>query len=134
VVFGCGGDRDQGKRALMGREAGTRADLTLLTSDNPRTEDPGAILADIEGGLAPLNLTRFQAGQLEAADWRPGGYLLLEDRRAAIEEAVRLLGPGDILLIAGKGHEDYQIIGREKIRLDDREEVVKALQKAGWSR
>jgi UDP-N-acetylmuramoyl-L-alanyl-D-glutamate--2,6-diaminopimelate ligase len=133
VVFGCGGDRDQGKRALMGQVAGSRADLTILTSDNPRTEEPGAILAGIETGLASLHLTRFQVAELKAADWRSGGYLLLEDRRAAIEEAVRLLAPGDILLIAGKGHEDYQIIGREKIHLDDRQEAVKALVKAGWN-
>jgi UDP-N-acetylmuramoyl-L-alanyl-D-glutamate--2,6-diaminopimelate ligase len=134
VVFGCGGDRDQGKRAIMGRVAGTTADLTLLTSDNPRTEEPGAILAGIEAGLSPLNLPRFKAGELKAADWRPGGYLLIEDRVAAIGEAVRLLGPGDVLLIAGKGHEDYQIVGREKSRLDDREEALKALKKAGWNR
>jgi UDP-N-acetylmuramoyl-L-alanyl-D-glutamate--2,6-diaminopimelate ligase len=66
------------------------------------------------------------------SSWRPGGYLLLEDRRSAIEEAIRLLGQGDILLIAGKGHEDYQIIGREKVHLDDREEAAQALKKAGW--
>jgi UDP-N-acetylmuramoyl-L-alanyl-D-glutamate--2,6-diaminopimelate ligase len=132
LVFGCGGDRDQGKRAIMGQVAGTGADLVILTSDNPRTEAPGAILAGIEAGLAPLNLARFTAGELEAAGWRPGGYLLIEDRPAAIGEAVRLLAPGDVLLIAGKGHEDYQIVGREKIHLDDREEAVKALKKAGW--
>jgi UDP-N-acetylmuramoyl-L-alanyl-D-glutamate--2,6-diaminopimelate ligase len=134
LVFGCGGDRDQGKRAIMGQVAGSGADLTILTSDNPRTEEPGIILAGIEAGLGPLNLTRFAAGELKAADWRPGGYLLIEERPAAIGEAVRLLGAGDVLLIAGKGHEDYQIIGREKIRLDDREEAVKALKKAGWLR
>jgi UDP-N-acetylmuramyl tripeptide synthase len=132
VVFGCGGDRDRGKRAIMGQVAGAKADLTLLTSDNPRTEKPLAILSEIEAGL-PMNLGRFKAGELKAADWRPGGYLVLEDRRAAIGEAVRLLAPGDILLIAGKGHEDYQIVGREKTRLDDREEAVKALKKAGWN-
>jgi UDP-N-acetylmuramoyl-L-alanyl-D-glutamate--2,6-diaminopimelate ligase len=133
VAFGCGGDRDPGKRAIMGQVAGAGADLILLTSDNPRTEEPGAILAGIEAGLAPMNLARFEAGELKAADWRPGGYLVLEDRRAAIGEAVRLLGPGDILLIAGKGHEDYQIIGRRKIHLDDREEAVRALKMAGWN-
>ncbi|MDR2724687.1 MAG: UDP-N-acetylmuramoyl-L-alanyl-D-glutamate--2,6-diaminopimelate ligase [Candidatus Adiutrix sp.] len=132
VLFGCGGDRDQGKRALMGQVAGIRADLTFLTSDNPRTEEPGAILAGIEAGLTPLKLTRFQAGELKVDDWRPGGYLLMEDRRAAIEEAVSLLGQGDVLLIAGKGHEDYQIIGRKKIQLNDRQEAAKALEKAGW--
>ena len=132
VVFGCGGDRDQGKRPIMGRVAGAGADLIVLTSDNPRTEDPGVILAEIEAGLTPLGLPRFRAGELSAAGWRPGGYLLMADRPAAIGEAVRLLGPGDVLLIAGKGHEDYQIIGREKIHLDDREEAMKALKKAGW--
>ncbi|MDR2934426.1 MAG: UDP-N-acetylmuramoyl-L-alanyl-D-glutamate--2,6-diaminopimelate ligase, partial [Candidatus Adiutrix sp.] len=134
LVVGCGGDRDKGKRAVMGQVAGQGADLTLLTSDNPRTEEPGAILAEMEAGLAPLNLPRFRAGELTAAEWRPGGYMLIEDRPAAIGEAIRLLAPGDVLLIAGKGHEDYQIVGREKIRLDDREEALKALKKEGWGR
>ena len=134
LVFGCGGDRDRGKRVLMGRAAGDGADLVILTSDNPRTESPAAIIDEIEAGLAPLNLAYFKAGLLKASDWRPGSYLRLEDRRRAIAEAVRLMRPGDILLIAGKGHEDYQIIGREKIHLDDREEALKALEKAGWSR
>jgi UDP-N-acetylmuramoyl-L-alanyl-D-glutamate--2,6-diaminopimelate ligase len=132
VVFGCGGDRDQGKRSLMGRAAGSKADLIILTSDNPRTEEPGSILAEIEAGLTPLDLSRFQPGELKAADWRPGGYLFIPDRRAAIGEAVRLLRRGDILLVAGKGHEDYQIIGHEKIHFDDREEALEALKKAGW--
>ena len=132
LVFGCGGDRDQGKRALMGRAAGEGADFVFLTSDNPRTEAPGAILDDIEAGLTPFRLTSFRAGKPKPADWRPGSYMRLEDRRTAISEAIRLSGPEDILLISGKGHEDYQIIGRERIHFDDREEAVKILKKSSW--
>ena len=132
VVFGCGGDRDRGKRPLMGRAAGEGADLIIVTSDNPRTEAPEAIIEEIESGLAGLNPARLQAGVPGPAEWRPGSCLVIPDRRAAIGEAVRLLGPGDILLIAGKGHEDYQIIGREQKPFDDRVEALAALEAAGW--
>ncbi|GHV56287.1 UDP-N-acetylmuramoyl-L-alanyl-D-glutamate--2,6-diaminopimelate ligase [Deltaproteobacteria bacterium] len=134
VVFGCGGDRDRGKRPLMGRVAGEAADLVLVTSDNPRTEAPEAIMAEIESGLAGLNLARLPVGGSGPAEWRPGSCLLIPDRRAAIGEAVRLLGAGDILLIAGKGHENYQIIGRDQKPFDDRAEALAALQAAGWAR
>jgi UDP-N-acetylmuramoyl-L-alanyl-D-glutamate--2,6-diaminopimelate ligase len=126
AVFGCGGDRDRGKRPLMGEAAARRADLVVVTSDNPRTEHPAAIIADVEagvraGGLAPL------------ATPRPGarGYVIEPDRRAAIALAVRLARPGDLVCIAGKGHEDYQIVGVEKRHLDDREEVRRALEAVG---
>ena len=131
TVFGCGGDRDKGKRPLMGRLAGEMADLTIITSDNPRTEEPWSILLDVEKGLADLNLLRYEVGELAADDWTSGSLMMIVDRRAAIREAVRLMEPGDILLIAGKGHEDYQIIGREKRHLDDREEALDALKRAG---
>lgn len=131
VVFGCGGDRDKGKRPMMGRIAGEAADLTIITSDNPRTEEPLEILSDVEAGLDELNLKRFEAGNLSSADWQKGVYTVMVDRREAIFEAVRLMEPGDVLLIAGKGHEDYQIIGREKRHLDDRAEALKALQRFG---
>ncbi len=130
VVFGCGGDRDRGKRPIMGRLAGELADLAVVTSDNPRTEEPWSILLEVEAGLEGLDMAKYEAGEL-ASDWPARGYLMIVDRRAAIREAVRLMEPGDILLIAGKGHEDYQIIGREKRHLDDREEALEALKREG---
>jgi UDP-N-acetylmuramoyl-L-alanyl-D-glutamate--2,6-diaminopimelate ligase len=121
TVFGCGGDRDRGKRPLMGEAAGRFSDVVILTSDNPRTEDPWRILAEAEPGL-------LQAGLPKEDD--PGaigslrkGYLVLEDRRAAIQAALVGAQPGDVVFIAGKGHEDYQIIGTTKHHFDDREEV-----------
>ncbi|MBI5546453.1 MAG: UDP-N-acetylmuramoyl-L-alanyl-D-glutamate--2,6-diaminopimelate ligase [Deltaproteobacteria bacterium] len=112
VVFGCGGDRDQGKRPLMGEAAGKGSDLAIVTSDNPRTEDPQAIIEAILPGLA-------RAGGKE--------HRVEPDRRKAIELAISLAKPGDVLLLAGKGHEDYQIIGTEKRPFDDREEARRAL-------
>ncbi|MDR2945876.1 MAG: UDP-N-acetylmuramoyl-L-alanyl-D-glutamate--2,6-diaminopimelate ligase [Candidatus Adiutrix sp.] len=130
TVFGCGGDRDKGKRPLMGKIAGEMADLSIITSDNPRTEEPWSILLEVEAGLGELALSKYEDGELASDDWRRG-CLLMVDRRAAIREAVRLMEPGDILLIAGKGHEDYQIIGREKRHLDDREEALASLESMG---
>jgi UDP-N-acetylmuramoyl-L-alanyl-D-glutamate--2,6-diaminopimelate ligase len=123
AVFGCGGDRDRGKRPLMGQAAAQRADLVVLTSDNPRTEDPARILADIEAGVQAAGLARLAAP-------RPGarGYVVEADRRAAIALAIGLARPGDLVVVAGKGHEDYQIVGTEKRHLDDREEVRRALE------
>lgn len=106
-VFGCGGDRDRSKRPKMGRVAAELADLLVVTSDNPRTEDPLAIMADIEAGLAAV-----------VAD--PSSYAMVPDRRAAIEKAVEMAGPQDVVLIAGKGHETYQIIGGVRHAFDDR--------------
>ena len=131
TVFGCGGDRDKGKRPIMGEIGGRMADMAILTSDNPRTENPEAILADVEAGIKPLGLNKYEEGQLSSTDWKAGCYLVICDRRKAIKEAVRLMEPGDALLIAGKGHEDYQIIGREKHHLDDREEALKSLKDFG---
>ncbi|MCP3954643.1 MAG: UDP-N-acetylmuramoyl-L-alanyl-D-glutamate--2,6-diaminopimelate ligase [Desulfobacterales bacterium] len=129
-VFGCGGDRDRTKRPLMGAIAGRRADIAVVTSDNPRTEDPDAIIAEIlEGDLRANNPL------LTAADLRNGiartGYLVEPDRQRAIRLAVDLARPGDILLIAGKGHETYQIRGTEKFDFDDRAEAAAALEDAG---
>jgi UDP-N-acetylmuramoyl-L-alanyl-D-glutamate--2,6-diaminopimelate ligase len=124
TVFGCGGDRDRGKRPLMGQAAGAASDLVVITSDNPRTEDPRRILADIEPGVraaGAIPLTRPAAGAR--------GYLVEPDRRAAIALAVELARPGDLVVVAGKGHEDYQILGTEKRHLDDREEVRRALER-----
>lgn len=111
TVFGCGGDRDRTKREPMGEIAGRLSDLAIVTSDNPRTEDPEAIIADIEPGLR-------HAG-------RP--YIKLTDRREAIFRAVEEARAGDVVLIAGKGHETYQIIGERRIHFDDHEVAREAM-------
>ncbi len=113
VVFGCGGDRDPGKRPLMGRVAGQLADLAIATSDNPRGEDPMAILAAVEAGLA-------QSGA--------AGYLVVADRREAIRRAVAEARPGDAVVVAGKGHERWQLVGELQIPFVDREELEGALE------
>ena len=117
TVFGCGGDRDRGKRPLMGEAASAYSDLAIVTSDNPRTEDPLSIIREIETGIRTAKFT-------EAGDpaRRPAvrGYLVIPDRKAAIAAAIGLADTKDIVLIAGKGHEDYQIIGTEKFPFDDR--------------
>jgi UDP-N-acetylmuramoyl-L-alanyl-D-glutamate--2,6-diaminopimelate ligase len=117
-VFGCGGDRDRGKRPLMGEAAARRADIALITSDNPRTEKPGSIIDMILEGVL-----RTGKPQRSAADLAQGqtGFHVEPDRAAAISRAVALARVGDVVLLAGKGHEDYQIIGAEKIHFDDRE-------------
>jgi UDP-N-acetylmuramoyl-L-alanyl-D-glutamate--2,6-diaminopimelate ligase len=115
-VFGCGGDRDRGKRPLMGGIAGRMADLALVTSDNPRSEDPLAIIAEIEVGLIAAGLDRV--AQEEAG--RKPGYVVEPDRRAAIALALRLAAPGDLVVIAGKGHEDYQLVAGRRLDFDDR--------------
>ena len=110
TIFGCGGDRDPGKRPLMGRTAAEQSDHVVLTSDNPRSEDPLAIIAQVERGV------REGAG--------PGTRVTVEpDRRSAIGAALALAEPGDTVVVAGKGHEDYQILGGETIHFDDRDVV-----------
>jgi UDP-N-acetylmuramoyl-L-alanyl-D-glutamate--2,6-diaminopimelate ligase len=116
-VFGCGGDRDRGKRPIMGGVAARLSDIPILTSDNPRTEDPFAIIAEVEVGLRATGLDRIQSGEIGA---KPG-YIVEPDRRAAITRAITASLPGDIILIAGKGHEDYQLVGSRKLHFDDRE-------------
>lgn len=111
TVFGCGGDRDRTKRPKMARAASERSDATVVTSDNPRTEDPRAILDDTMAGLV--------AGRESYA---------IVDRREAVAHAIGLARPGDVVVIAGKGHENYQIIGRTKHPMDDRELVRSALE------
>jgi UDP-N-acetylmuramoyl-L-alanyl-D-glutamate--2,6-diaminopimelate ligase len=111
TVFGCGGDRDRSKRAPMGEAAGTLSDVVILTSDNPRTEDPERILADAELGIQKSG--------------KP--YRKIADRREAIHQAVSQARSDDLVLIAGKGHEDYQIIGREVSHFDDKEVAREAL-------
>jgi UDP-N-acetylmuramoyl-L-alanyl-D-glutamate--2,6-diaminopimelate ligase len=125
TVFGCGGDRDRSKRPLMGQAAAQGSGLLVVTSDNPRTEDPEAIIKDIEAGLETMHYPRLT---LAAARRGDRGYLVEPDRRAAIRLAVGLAQPADAVLVAGKGHEDYQIWGEKKIHFDDREEVLEALK------
>jgi UDP-N-acetylmuramoyl-L-alanyl-D-glutamate--2,6-diaminopimelate ligase len=105
LVFGCGGDRDRGKRAPMGEIAGRLADIAIATSDNPRTEDPEAILREVEAGLVASGATK---------------YLKVTDRREAIRRAIGLANPGTAVVIAGKGHETTQVIGEAEIPFDDR--------------
>lgn len=119
TVFGCGGDRDRGKRPLMGRAAATLSDLAILTSDNPRSEDPLDILREIEEGVAKEGIGKYPAEEVQGK--HPGkGYTVIPDRRTAIEKAIAIAEKGDIILIAGKGHEDYQLIGKERLFFDDR--------------
>ncbi|HEX3527359.1 MAG TPA: UDP-N-acetylmuramoyl-L-alanyl-D-glutamate--2,6-diaminopimelate ligase [Thermoanaerobaculia bacterium] len=113
VVFGCGGDRDRGKRPLMGRVAGELADLPIATSDNPRSEDPLAILAAVEEGLKASG---------------NASYRLVPDRREAIRQALGAAEPGWVVLVAGKGHEREQIIGDRKLPFSEFDEIEKALE------
>jgi UDP-N-acetylmuramoyl-L-alanyl-D-glutamate--2,6-diaminopimelate ligase len=124
VVFGCGGDRDRGKRPMMGEIAARDADLAIVTSDNPRTEDPAAIVDMVLDGIRRTSAPKLAAGELAQAT---RGYHAEVDRRAAIRLAAAAAASGDVLLIAGKGHEDYQIIGTTKHHFDDREEATAAL-------
>jgi UDP-N-acetylmuramoyl-L-alanyl-D-glutamate--2,6-diaminopimelate ligase len=118
VVFGCGGDRDRGKRPKMGRVAAELADLAVLTSDNPRSEEPQTILQQIETGVKDV----------ESAERRLQDYRIVEDRKAAIGWAIATARPDDAVVIAGKGHEDYQIIGTTRHPFDDRSIAREALQ------
>lgn len=110
TVFGCGGDRDKTKRPIMGEIAGKLSDYCIITSDNPRTENPASILDDVEVGMKKTNCE----------------YIKLVDRREAIRHAVEYGQKGDLIIIAGKGHEDYQIFADKTIHFDDVEEVKKA--------
>ncbi len=113
VVFGCGGDRDRTKRPVMGRIAQNNADFAIVTSDNPRTEDPEAIIEEILTGMQP----------------DLGDVKVIVNRPAAIEWAIEHHQPGDVIVLAGKGHEDYQIIGTEKIHMDEREIVAEIIER-----
>ncbi len=113
VVFGCGGDRDRGKRPLMGAVARELADVVVVTSDNPRSEDPMAIIRDILEGVK-------------------GDVLVEPDRRKAIALALEDREPGDVVLIAGKGHEDYQIVGDQVFPFDDRKVAREVMEELGW--
>jgi UDP-N-acetylmuramoyl-L-alanyl-D-glutamate--2,6-diaminopimelate ligase len=133
TVFGCGGDRDRTKRPVMGAIAARLSDLTVVTSDNPRTEDPLAIIAEIEAGVRQVCTRRLSADALTVA-WQKKGYLVEPDRRTAIAASIKAAHAGDAVLIAGKGHETYQILAGETIHFDDREEarqVLAAMNAAG---
>lgn len=114
VVFGCGGDRDRSKRPVMGSIATSLADYVIITSDNPRTEDPQKILLDIEVGIKKSGNTNYE---------------IIVDRRDAIFKALSIAKHNDIILLAGKGHENYQIIGTQKIHFDEREIVLEFFSK-----
>lgn len=115
VVFGCGGDRDKGKRPKMGAVAAELGDYVIITSDNPRSEDPSQIVSEIETGV-------------RGYDSNGANYEVLIDRERAIHRAIGMAGPGDLVMIAGKGHEDYQILGASRIHFDDREVARAAME------
>ncbi|MEP6993861.1 MAG: UDP-N-acetylmuramoyl-L-alanyl-D-glutamate--2,6-diaminopimelate ligase [Acidobacteriota bacterium] len=115
LVFGCGGDRDRGKRAPMGLIAGRLADIAIATSDNPRSESPEAILKEVEAGLKASGATK---------------YLTIADRREAIRQAIELANTGTVVVVAGKGHETVQIIGSREIPFDDRQVAAEFAGKA----
>ena len=117
TVFGCGGDRDRTKRPLMGREAGLFSDIVIVTSDNPRTEDPQSIINQITPGLEEIGFSQNK-------------IMTIADREKALQKAVEMLQRGDLLLVAGKGHEDYQIVGKKKTHFSDQEILKKLLSVA----
>jgi UDP-N-acetylmuramyl tripeptide synthase len=128
-VFGCGGDRDRTKRPLMGGIAARLSDIVIVTSDNPRTEDPFAILDQIVPGILAEGVPAVDGPDRAALAGRERkGFVAEADRRKAIDLGIRAARPGDTVLIAGKGHEPYQIIGREVIHFDDREEAARVIK------
>jgi UDP-N-acetylmuramoyl-L-alanyl-D-glutamate--2,6-diaminopimelate ligase len=123
VIFGCGGDRDRAKRPLMAQAVARHADRAVATSDNPRSEDPERILDDLAPGMHGLQ--RVEPAALDAT---ASGWSRIADRREAIACAVDIARPEDTVVIAGKGHEDYQIVGRERLPFSDPEQALRALR------
>jgi UDP-N-acetylmuramoyl-L-alanyl-D-glutamate--2,6-diaminopimelate ligase len=119
TVFGCGGDRDKGKRPEMGRVAGEQSDMVFITSDNPRSEEPMSIIRQIEKGAQESGMKRIEGSSNHRR--KTLGYVLEADRETAIHQAISEADTEDLVLIAGKGHEDYQIVGGERRHFDDRE-------------
>ncbi|MDY0211540.1 MAG: UDP-N-acetylmuramoyl-L-alanyl-D-glutamate--2,6-diaminopimelate ligase [Desulfuromonadaceae bacterium] len=130
-VVGCGGDRDKGKRPLMAAAAVNASALALITSDNPRTENPAEIIRHMVAGATNTGATCLSLEQAKAG---VSGYCVMQDRAEALKFAVTVLQPGDVLLVTGKGHEDYQIIGTTKFHFDDREHLRAALKERGTAR
>jgi UDP-N-acetylmuramoyl-L-alanyl-D-glutamate--2,6-diaminopimelate ligase len=118
TVFGCGGDRDRTKRPLMGAVAGRLSDLVVVTSDNPRTEDPAAIIDEILRGM-PVPADRVMQNGVTRKPVRGPDVHTVIDRRVAIDQAIEVAQPGDVVIIAGKGHEKYQVIGERTLKFDD---------------
>ena len=116
TVFGCGGDRDKTKRPQMGKIAERLSDYVIVTNDNPRSEEPSSIAAEILRGMN-----------------NPNGCLVIADRAQAIDFAIQQAKAGDIVLIAGKGHENYQIVGNDKFHFDDREVALDVIARLGES-
>jgi UDP-N-acetylmuramyl-tripeptide synthetase len=132
TVFGCGGDRDHTKRPIMGAIAARLSDLAVVTSDNPRSEPPLAIIAEIEAGIRRVCCRRLSVDALKNG-WRSEAYVVEPDRAAAIAAAIAAAGKDDAVLIAGKGHETYQILADETVHFDDREVARQVLAAASAS-
>jgi UDP-N-acetylmuramyl tripeptide synthase len=126
-VFGCGGDRDRAKRPQMGAIAARLSDLILVTSDNPRSEPPERIIEEIVEGVHRVSQLRYSRESLENG-FHGKGYGVVADRREAIGLSVRASRTGDTILIAGKGHEPYQLIGQQRLPFDDRLEARSAVK------
>ena len=125
TLFGCGGDRDRMKRPLMGAAAVAGSDMVIVTSDNPRTEEPLAIIADIERGMSRGQRVALPGG---AAGSAGTPYAVIPDRAAAIDAAIGIAEAGDVVVLAGKGHENYQVLGERTVHFDDREQARAALR------
>src|SRR5690606_27020196 len=115
TVFGCGGDRDRSKRSIMGKVAAEYSDAVIVTSDNPRSEDPMDIIRDVERGFSEINYPTDR-------------YELIADRGEAIRRAIAIAEPNDVVLIAGKGHEAYQMLKDRTVDFDDRKEAAEAIR------
>lgn len=126
TVFGCGGDRDRGKRPVMGTIAGRLSDLAVVTSDNPRTEPPDEIIESIITGIKRVRSKEYKSPDLANGFTEPG-YIVIPDRRTAIMQGIKAARPEDTVVIAGKGHETYQIIGKETLPFDDRRVAKEAI-------
>ena len=129
TLFGCGGDRDRTKRPKMGKAALKGSDIVVVTSDNPRSEDPEAIIREVEAGMAEAGVRMLSSGAHPEAARGKKPYFVVPHRGEAVVTAIRLAAPGDVVVLAGKGHEDYQILGDRKIHFDDREAAREAIRK-----
>jgi UDP-N-acetylmuramoyl-L-alanyl-D-glutamate--2,6-diaminopimelate ligase len=130
LVFGCGGGRDRTKRPEMAEAAARGADIVILTSDNPRDEDPMDIIRDAEKGLGGMRKAHEGRASFRELPEGEKVCVVVPDRAEAIREAVGAARAGDVLILAGKGHEDYQIVRGEKMPFDDRLELLKAMGEA----